>query len=98
MRLFKVIKEWDDDLIWCPSQCYLRIEHGGLNYIIYLRWRHEDPWTASVIDSDDGFNFNNFNKLDIPFYKDSELDELKLEVEVAVNKFFINRLINKCFK
>jgi len=40
---------WFDDLIWCPSQCYYHIQHDGKDYILYLRWRWEDPWQAQVV-------------------------------------------------
>lgn len=41
--------EWFDELVWCPSQCYYRVQHNGLNYILYLRWRWNDPWQAYVV-------------------------------------------------
>lgn len=41
--------EWFDELIWCPSQCYYRLQHNGLDYILYLRWRWNDPWQAYVV-------------------------------------------------
>jgi hypothetical protein len=43
------IREWFYELIWCPSQCYYRIQHNGMDYILYLRWRHKDPWHAYAI-------------------------------------------------
>jgi len=38
-----------DELIWCPSQCYYHIQGNGKDYILYLRWRWEDPWQAEVV-------------------------------------------------
>lgn len=43
------IGEWFYELIWCPSQCYYRIQHNGKDYILYLRWRWENPWHGYVI-------------------------------------------------
>jgi hypothetical protein len=41
--------EWFDDLIWTPSQCYYRLQHHGVDYILYLYWRGRDPWQAYVV-------------------------------------------------
>lgn len=43
------IGEWFDDMIWCPSQCYCRVQRGGKDYILYLRWRWDDPWQAHIV-------------------------------------------------
>jgi hypothetical protein len=43
------IGEWFYALTVAPSQCYYRIQHEGVDYMLYLRWRHEDPWHAYVI-------------------------------------------------
>ena len=43
------IGEWFDELTWSPSQCYCHIQHQGVDYILYLRWRWTDPWQAYVI-------------------------------------------------
>ena len=45
----KILEGWDEDLIWCPSQCYLSISFKGKTYIIYLRWRWSDPWSCELI-------------------------------------------------
>ena len=41
--------EWFYELIWCPSQCYYRVQHNGIDYILYLRWRWANPWHSHVI-------------------------------------------------
>ena len=42
--------ERDDDLIWCPSQCHANvIAPNGTKAVLYLRWRHADPWQASIV-------------------------------------------------
>jgi hypothetical protein len=43
------VGEWFDELTWFPSQCYCHIQHQGVDYILYLRWRWTDPWQAYVI-------------------------------------------------
>jgi hypothetical protein len=42
---------WEEDLIWCPSQCYCYFIDNSTNklWCIYLRWRHRDPWSAELI-------------------------------------------------
>lgn len=40
---------WEDDLIWCPSQCYAPITYNGVDYVLYLRWRWDDPWQGRII-------------------------------------------------
>lgn len=60
-RLFKKDTPfWVNNLIMCPSQCYCPFEYEGSNFCIYLHWRWEDPWTASIIpcNSDGSFNYN----------------------------------------
>lgn len=74
------INKWEDDLIWCPSQCYYYFyDKNGLLKCLYLRWRHRDPWIAELIPMEDG-EFSSYGKwkdLNPPFFKDSELDALK---------------------
>lgn len=42
--------EWIDDLVWCPSQCYTDVRASdGTPYVLYLRWRWDDPWEAHFI-------------------------------------------------
>jgi len=47
------LNQWQEDLIWCPSQCYYYFEADGKKWCIYLRWRHSDPWTAELCECDD---------------------------------------------
>lgn len=80
MNEFKIVSEWDDDLIWCPSQCELRLKHHGKNYILYLRWRWDDPWVASLIPVDKQFSDDSWGEwiyLNIPPFRDEQLDECK---------------------
>jgi hypothetical protein len=43
------VGEWFDELSWSPSQCYCRIQHDGIDYMLYLRWRWTDPWQAYIV-------------------------------------------------
>lgn len=45
----EILDTWQEDLIWCPSQCYLTVKHRFDTYSIYLRWRHDDPWTCRLL-------------------------------------------------
>ena len=80
------VGEWFDELIWSPSQCYCRIQHQGMNYILYLRWRWTDPWQAYIIKNADSLaSMNNghavwsdnvFDLYNVQ-YKDVELELAK---------------------
>jgi len=96
MSLYKVIEDWKDDLIWCPSQCYKKIKYKGRYFVIYLRWRHSDPWTAEIIECKDD-NFDLFKEakwhiLDVKYWKDSQLDKLKLNAESIVDKWLAKNI------
>jgi hypothetical protein len=83
-----ILSNWTDLLIWCPSQCYLNIESNGRFFVLYLRWRHSDPWTADLIECDSDFDIHNpkydWISLDIDYWEDSQLEELKINaIELA---------------
>ena len=51
---------WDIDVSsWCPSQIYYRFHDTiGKRWMIYLRWRHSDPWSAELLRCDEeGWRF-----------------------------------------
>lgn len=80
----EIVGEWEEDLMWCPSQCYLQIKHGFYGYQIYLRWRHDDPWTCRLIrktDPDEQWSEDLFEKYG-HFWTDQ--DDLKKIEECAV--------------
>ena len=84
------LNKWYDDLIWCPSQCYYYFMHDGDMYCIYLRWRHDDPWTAEIIkcaDSDFDLIYETciWKYIKVPFFKDEELDNLKEYIMTHLN-------------
>lgn len=87
----EVIGDWQDSLIWCPSQCELSLKYGDKNFILYLRWRWDDPWTASVIPVDENFEFKDYSEwmeLDIPYFTDEQLDECKEAALKEVRSIF----------
>lgn len=76
MKGLQIIGNWDDDLIWCPSQCYLKVKFNKNCYIIYLRWRWNDPWEMSLIPTDETFKIQYGNWL-YPKYNPHKMDELE---------------------
>lgn len=103
MREIKLY-QWDDRLIWCPSQCYyyFKDKEGSMN-CIYLRWRHQDPWTAEIVPLNEkmelDFESPQWENLNPPFFKDSELDQLKewclklSKVKDIIDKNFSQQLL-----
>lgn len=95
MNEFKIVGDWEDSLIWCPSQCELKIKHKGKNYVLYLRWRWENPWTAALIpvdkqfSADSQFGISAWIYLDIPNFTDEQLDECK-EASIEEAKKVLN--------
>ncbi len=45
------LNQWfDDGFNQCPSQIYCHVQDSnGIDYILYLRWRHGDPWTGDIL-------------------------------------------------
>lgn len=79
---FKILKEWSDDLIMCPSQCYLWFNYLGGIHCIYLRWRHGDPWGATLVTpcvkvSEDICNEKPWIPLQIDYFTHDELQMCK---------------------
>ena len=43
---------------WCPAQLYYYFADAeGGRWCIYLRWRHQDPWTAELVPCDGDWEF-----------------------------------------
>lgn len=42
------LNEFQEDLIWCPSQIYYWFMVGDQMKIVYMRWRWNDPWTIEI--------------------------------------------------
>ena len=52
------MNEFLEELLWCPSQIYYYFQDKYEKiWCIYLRWRHDDPWTSELIPCDKNFEF-----------------------------------------
>lgn len=60
--MIKFIGDWEETLAWCPSQLYRLVEDGDIRFVIYCRWRHEDPWTMEFIFFDNNGKAKQFNE------------------------------------
>jgi len=85
----KILGKWEDDLVWCPSQCYSLVEHEGEKYQLYLRWRHYDPWGGYIIHPDKpGFWSEDLFLLYHEQYKDTELSFAKKRIVELAKRYF----------
>ena len=82
--------QWQESLMWCPSQLQLPISYDNQNYVIYLRWRHQDPWQASLVETGSDFEIKepaNWIDLKIDHFRDEEYPKLKIYIVNFVKKF-----------
>lgn len=77
------IDEWRDYLQWRPSQCYYHTTYKKRHYVLYLRWRWDDPWQGHIIKDATSEDIGNmewsadlFAKNNVEFI-DTELDKAK---------------------
>jgi hypothetical protein len=42
------IDEWQDALMWRPSQCYYRTRKDGVDYVLNLSWGWKNPWQGYI--------------------------------------------------
>lgn len=75
------LNTWSEDLIMCPSQIYFEFRDNlGILKTIYLRWRHDDPWTAEVFELDEitrEFKYDTGYYLNCPFYSHDDYPKLE---------------------
>ena len=75
------LNTWIDDIEHpCPAQCYYYFKNSEYYYCIYLRWRHHDPWSASLIKFKDktlDWDECTWFDVDVKEYKFEELSKLK---------------------
>lgn len=93
-NVFKVISDWKDDLIRCPSQCYKNIEYKGRHFVIYLRWRWSDPWQCKLVECPPNLEFDmhtqfEWTVLSVKHFTHDELELLKVNAEKLVNKWLL---------
>jgi hypothetical protein len=93
---FATSSDWSDDLIWCPSQCTKKISYKNRHFIIYLRWRHSDPWTADLIEckTDGRYNYDNAKWIQLPvkYWTDEQLPQIKEDAEYLVKKWLVENV------
>ena len=61
--MIKFIGDWEETLVWCPSQLYRLVEDGDIRFVIYCRWRHGDPWTMEFIFFDQNSKTKQYNNI-----------------------------------
>lgn len=97
MNIFDLLKskfdregDWEESLIWCPSQCSKEVVIDGKSYKIYLRWRHNDPWQMKVIKLEDGeqmgWSEDLFVKNNIYFTQNDNLGTIENKAEKIAYK------------
>ena len=87
----EIINDWSDELIMCPSQCFLSIENNQEQFTIYLRWRHCDPWTCQLVPSHNGkLNYDkDWIDVNINDFSHDELEDAKKTAIALTEKYFI---------
>jgi len=92
----EIFSEWKDELIRCPSQCYLQITFEKRYFVLYLRWRYSDPWTATLIECDAEFYMHNkkykWVYLEIKDWNENQINELKLNAIEVAKKIIYKRI------
>ena len=90
MKTLQPTGEWQDILLWCPSQCYLDvITDDGTKYQLYLRWRWDDPWQGHIIKtelSEDHFSPDLF-ELYGTLFTDEQLPAAKEKILELATKY-----------
>ena len=94
MKEIPVLYEWQRDLIRCPSQIYYYFKDSktGKRYCIYLRWRHEDPWSADLVECTSQWDFKNdgWETIAVNDYTHDDYPYLETEVLRIISKRFPN--------
>ena len=82
-------KKWREDLIWCPSQITRWAFYDDKIFSFYLRWRWDDPWTASVIYYCGGLKVTvdiSDTRFEFPFFKDDQYKMLEKWIDANEEK------------
>lgn len=68
----------------------------GRYFLLYLRWRHNDPWAATLIECDADFWMHNkryeWARLEVEYWKDTQIDEVKANAIEVAKKMIYNRI------
>jgi len=89
-----LLSNWQDDLAWCPSQCKVEVEYEGKRFVLYLRWRHQDPWQGHLVENapvdtlwEGKWSPDLFERYDYFFAEDDNLDKIKLALIMCVERW-----------
>lgn len=103
-----ILNQWIERLhYWCPAQIYYYfLDKKGGRWCIYLRWRHDDPWTAELVRCDMNweFDWNSPDNMDLleeeehttgvitGYYKDDEYPFLEERMLKKVQTLLENKV------
>ena len=83
---------WHRSLIWCPSQVTKVCQYKHYDVTLYLRWRHNDPWTAEfIIENDHVILWSEELIGNKNFTEETPIRVLELEMEKLYKKYFIDK-------
>ena len=83
---------WKRSLIWCPSQVTKICQYKNYEVTLYLRWRHNDPWSAEFIIENDRVVFWSNELIENKnFTEETPIRVLELEMEKLYKKYFIDK-------
>jgi hypothetical protein len=84
---------WNEDLIWCPTQIRKIKKTPFGTYLLYLRWRWNDPFSFSIINEDrDEWSTDLFLENNI-YCKDYEIGKAKYFAEKIWKNFLKKDII-----
>lgn len=86
------ITSWHRDLIWCPSQVTKTVRYKSHDVTLYLRWRHQDPWSGEFIIENDRIIIWSKDLLEDKNFSDqTPIRTLELEMEKLYREYFIDK-------
>lgn len=86
------ITGWNRSLIWCPSQVTKKVQYKSYEVTLYLRWRHNDPWSAEFIIENDHIVIWSEELIENKnFTEETPIRILELEMEKLYKKYFIDK-------
>ena len=86
------ITGWNRSLIWCPSQVTKKVQYKNYEVTLYLRWRHNDPWSAEFIIENDRVVFWSNELIENKnFTEETPIRVLELEMEKLYKKYFVDK-------
>lgn len=86
MSHYKLHKDWHPnkhDVKGQLEQWFLMFQYKDLYFVIYLRWRHSDPWEATIIETQEDFDIQGegaWTEISGLNYNVDQLEELKVDV------------------